>query len=647
MGGAGDETRMSDAIPSGAEPKEGGDESVQVPPWLHATAADLRDLDFEAPINGSTTADTGELSAQFQAALQPADKTNQPPDTPATRVFTMLSAVTGMRFKPEERHEPFGPMITFADGRRSAMPSDFRGTHVDLLAEMAKQAKNSALRARLADVCWLLDRRRGGLGSLAVAAYVETVQKADRGELKFRFEKEGGALQHDARDYLRRALQIGQAIGWDKAETIAAREVVISLRERASEIRAPVPVLWFGALDLDFGVSDPGLVAAAIDDVLGALPADTSSHAVVELWRLAARAYHLAKMDDDKYRCQSEAAERLVSDADAAVARQGSAILASHTLSAAIAQLHGIPGKKDLRLTLRHRLIDIQARIPEEMSVLSQELDLREIADKVEKVVGRVGLIDKLFILASLAPSPGPEELVKNAVEAIRNHPLSSLFGTAHLDHEGKVIHRTQGGGFGDGTHDSAVRQQIAQSETIRRQIVAFGQIEAARQTIANHHFLSEDVFSSLLQHSPFVPPDLLATFCRGFLRFFQGDFVSAAYILTPLLENSLRYVLRSSGHDVTIFDDATQTQEDRTISSLFEQMRNELDEVFTKAITADIENVFLNKPGPYLRHSLAHGLFHDGTPYGADAIYGCWLIFRLCLLPLFPHRAQLHLPFE
>jgi hypothetical protein len=138
---------------------------------------------------------------------------------------------------------------------------------------------------------------------------------------------------------------------------------------------------------------------------------------------------------------------------------------------------------------------------------------------------------------------------------------------------------------------------------------------------------------------------ELRATFARGFLQFFQGDFVGATYILTPLLENSLRHVLKMSGYDVSIFDDATQTQEDRTISSLFEQMRPELDSVFTKAITMDIDSVFLRKPGPYLRHSVAHGLLHDGAPYSPDAIYGCWFMFRLCLLPLFPHRKQFQIP--
>lgn len=163
-----------------------------------------------------------------------------------------------------------------------------------------------------------------------------------------------------------------------------------------------------------------------------------------------------------------------------------------------------------------------------------------------------------------------------------------------------------------------------------------------ARTAIMSQHFMPEDVLVLILQQSPFVPHELLGTFSRGFLRFFQGDFTSAAYILTPLLENSLRHVLRMNGHDVTTFDDASQTQQDRTISVLFEQMRDELDLAFTKPITTDIENVFLKHPGPHLRHDLAHGLAHDSTPYGSDAIYACWLIFRLCLLPLFPYHDQL-----
>jgi hypothetical protein len=621
-----------------------GDAPPPLPPWTRATAEDLADLDFEAPLNGATTADCNELSDLYRAAVTPDDGSAEPADTPAVRAFVMLSAVTGMHFKPEERNEPFGPMVVFADGRRSAVPSDFR-LHVDFLANMAERACHPVLRARLSDVCSLLDRKRGKLALAAIAAYTDIVQKTDVGELKYRFATEGGALQHEARDYLRRGLQIGRAVGWDKPETIAACDLVKRLRVQALANGELVPIHWFSDLDLGFVVSAPAEVGGSLDGVLATVPAGSDLHSVADLWRLAARAYQLANMDDDKNRCLAEAAEALVAEAEA---RQGgSAMLASHFLSAAIAQLHGIPGKKDRRTALHHRLIDIQSRVPEEMSVFSQELDLREIAERAQKAVTGVSLLDKLFIFAALSSSPDPEKLASNAVAAIKKYPLSSLLGGSHLDREGKFIHRTQGGGLGDGANDPAVRQQIAQGEIIRRKLVASGQIEAARHTILEQHLISDDVFGALLQYSPFVPSDLVNTFARAYARFFQGDFVSAIYILTPLLENSLRRVTKSNGHDVTIFDDATRTQQDRTISSLFEQMRPELDAILTTAITADIESVFLTKLGPHLRHALAHGLLHDADPYGADAIYACWLIFRLCLLPLYPYREWLRSKFN
>lgn len=634
---------MGDSDSDRSKSSEGAEDTAPVSPWLRASISDLQDLDFEAPIAGSISADARELSDLFRKSIQPADGTSEPPDSPSTRVAILLSSMTGMYFKPEESNEPFGPMVVFADGRRSAIPSDFRAGHVDLLAELAGRAQHPVLRTRLADICWLLDRKRAALGTMALAGYAEIMAKVDKGELHFRFADKDGVLQPDAQTHLRRALQIGRMLGWEKPECNAAREMVRLLRKRAAGLRALVPLHWFAELDLNFGVSDPLEVGVAIDEVLENVVSDAGSHVVIELWRLAAHAYRAAKRDEDRFRCQAAAAEKLVADADAAARKQNSAMVAAHWLSAAIAQLHGIPGKKERRTELRHKLIDIQARIPEEMSSFSHEIDLREIIEQTENAVRKGTLIEKLFAFASLSRSPEPEKLVRDAEESIRQHPLSSLFETSHMDHEGKVIHRTGGGGVGD-SNGAAIADQIARTEGIRRQLTAAGQIEPARMTIVTEHFLSDDLLRSLLQHSAFVPDDLVETFARGFLRFFQGDFVSALYILTPLLENSLRYVLKMSGYDVSIFDDATQTQEDRTISSLFEQMRAELDEIFTKPITTDIENVFLTKLGPHIRHAVAHGLLRDGSPYGPDAIYACWLIFRLCLLPLYPHRKQLNL---
>ncbi len=610
--------------------------TLQAPRWLRATLDDVLSVEFEAQIAGTLTADCYELFGLFQAATSQEEPSIEVPDTPATRVCMMLSAVTGMYFKPRDKNEPFSSRY-ISDSRRSAIPADFR-RQVDVLSLMAVRAQNPVLRARLSDVCWLLDKQRSALALAAVDAYTTVVQKVVEGELQFRFANECGEVRREARDYLQRALQIGRSVGWDKAETLAARELTSTLLQNAIATGALNAIHWFGTLALDFSLIDPVTLGDNLVNLFENPP--HHCHVAVEFWRLAARAYHLGKKEDGKNRCLSEAAERLVAEANSSNA---SPLLAAHFLSSAISALHGVPGKRDRRTELRHKLIDVQSHVLEEMVPISHDLDLTKYITDIKDKISSLGLIDQLFRFAKVSMSPDPQELRLEAIAATAEYPLASLFGGTHLDDEGKVIYRNRGAGSGDQPNESAIAEQIAQRENIRRTVTAHA-IEAARQTILDQHHLCEDIFRGLLRYSPFVPPDLIQTYSRGFARFFQGDSVSSVYILTPLLENSLRYVLKARGHDVTIFDDATQTQKDHTLSSLFQRMRQELDEIFSISITADIEHVFLTKPGPYLRHALSHGLLHDGDPYGPDALYGCWLIFRLCLLPLFPHSEKFQL---
>lgn len=618
-----------------------GAECDEVPYWLEATLDDVGDFDFEGPIAESEMANCDGLNTVYREAADFHERLGDEAAAPAARVFAMLSAVTSFHFKPNDRNAPFGAMMIM-EGRRSPIPDDFRGQPVAVLSDVAVRATNPVLKARLCDVCWLLERKRHELGRAAVGAYVDIVEGLDSGKLKDRLERDDPVLGLASRDALKRALTIGHVFGSDAAEVKRAREWLVAARARAIADGNPVPVHWFFEMDLDFGVSDPGKLACEIDAFLVSQNSRAKSHTVVDLWRLAARAYRVVKGQDGENRCRIAAAEALVTESE----QHASAMLASHWLSDAIAEYHGIPGTRERRTELRHKLIDVQAGIPDEMFSFSHPIGLKDIVEQVKaQLEEQTELIDLLFLFADLSHAPQPEQLTAEAIQSINDHPLSSLFAASFHDHEGKVIHRTGGGGFGDGEHGDASQTQIAQHERIRREIDVAGALGLARQHIKERHYIGEDVFHALLRHSPFVPHHLLRTYSIGFTRFFEGDYTSALYILTPMLENSLRHVLKTSGRDVTNFDDASQTQQDRTISVLFEQMRTEMEAIFGKAIIADIERVFSSKPGPSIRHDVAHGLLNDASPYGSDAIYGCWLIFRLCCIPLFSHREQIELP--
>src|ERR1700692_3839993 len=125
---------MANETKSDAEP-QGNEATETLPPiWPRATLVDLTDLEFESPIENSKSAESQELGELFRVAAGETD------DTPATRVFHMLSAAAGMLFRPKNWSEPFGAMVVFADGRRSSVAADFLGPPIEVLAAMAARA---------------------------------------------------------------------------------------------------------------------------------------------------------------------------------------------------------------------------------------------------------------------------------------------------------------------------------------------------------------------------------------------------------------------------------------------------------------------------------------------------------------------------
>ena len=75
------------------------------------------------------------------------------------RTYAMISAITSFYFKPQDQGEPFGPMMRM-EGRRSAQPSDFSKAYAYLLVPQIDRVAHVGVRARLADVVWVLDRKQ-------------------------------------------------------------------------------------------------------------------------------------------------------------------------------------------------------------------------------------------------------------------------------------------------------------------------------------------------------------------------------------------------------------------------------------------------------------------------------------------------------
>ncbi len=599
------------------------------PPWLMASIGDFAATDINAPLSGASTIDCMKASTLYGSA---ASAEGEKQNGAGQRAFSMLGAVCSFHFKPAESAEPFSPMLRSGE-RRSAQPSDFKGTPVNILAGQVERILHMGVRARVADVVWLLDHKHAAAGIAAVTSYGEIVQAIiDRSaSLRSADADEHG---YEIPGFLRRALQIGKSIGWDKSPVIRVRQLVAALRETAVKKKEINSFLRLGAIDLDFQISAPPIIATEAELLVN----EEKSHSTHSLLHCAARAYGRAKNQVGRDRCLLAAAEVLVTVADA---QKGSAMGETHWLEQAIAEMRRIPSAKARWRDLKHRLVDAQSRILDEMTSFSHSEDIAEVVEDARKSVAGKPLPEGLRTFAVLSRAPTPEQLEAAARQAISENPLSSIFSSTRYDSGGKPVHRHPGGSLFADDGKAALQKEIAQSEKLRRSLIATGVIEPMRQTIMTEHSIDENTIAVICQHSIFVPPHRAAIFASGLLHFMQGDMIAALHTLAPQLENSLRHLLRLHGHDVIKLND-DMTQEDVGLTTMLTRLRPELEEILGPAMIADIENVFAYRGGPHIRDRVAHGLISQWEPFGEDAIYACWIIYHLCCIPLLPHWKDL-----
>lgn len=618
------------------EPQEG---DKTTPDWLRATVEDVGLVDINAPLKGQQSADYRALSTLYR---EEAEVSKVAAKKTEFFVYIFVAAVLSMFMKEESPNEPFTSMIVMPEAGRSAAGKDFVGK-AEVLSSIADHSTHPLIRARCADLAWLLQRRMARLAQVAIDSYVQAAQLAASGGVMFSFGSEKGSFHPDVKKWLARALQISRGARKQGVIISSLHDVVRSMLIRAIEEKFHVGVLWYARLCLDFELKEYEVLGRDVENALRSLQPNLGPQFEAQIWKLVAECFHYANLKDDQYRCIVEAAEVLVRQA---MDTPQSAMVKAHILSDAVSQLQGIPGHKERRNEIKALLVDVQATVNDEMSIISHEIDLGEPIEAIKEHFESIELIDQIFDFALIDRPRSIIVLREEAMRQIADHPMTYLFQTTIIDKHGKVIEKASSDKIGDPSEDT-IKHVICNNEGLRRQLVVAGQIEIARRIIVQNSYLDENFLVPLIGGSPFIPSDLRRTYVYGLTRFLQGDFVAATYVLTPLLEAMVRHLLKQSGVDVSKFMDSTETQEDYTISGLFVSFRQQLNEILTQSYVECIDNIFLSKFGPHVRHTVSHGLMNDDGPFGTDTIYGCWLIFRLCMLPLLPYRDQVKAHFE
>lgn len=596
-------------------------------PFPLVTLDDFHAVNFQAVAATTDSANCAVLARLYGEAAHNARAVAREAEA---RVFSVLNSVCGQHFKPGDPAEPFGPMWV-TGGQRSAIPQDFKGEQAAVFQNLLPEIAHPGLRARLAEMVWLNDRKAHEAARVAIMAYCEAANALLDGRLKDQFPDHGPASMEQL-CLVERALQIARMIGKRGQLPDQLTETAIRLYKDAKATMEPVPFARIAEQLLRFRVVEASVIAGDAETVAkGSTRGATNPLAVKHVWDCAAHARELAGDTEAARECRLKGIDQTI----AMRGHVSGAAAEAHWLRTAIAELRGIPGTQDQREELRIEMRRLQERSVDEVGSFQIPLDLEEMRAGVTKIFGDFTLPMALGHFANLAQSRTIEELKQEAKGGIKDAPLFAMMGGVHYDGEGKITAETEGAPTEGEPSEDWYKIRIAHNLRFCRHVTVAGKIDPGREAITTNFQLSEVNFRAIAAFSPFIPATHRRTFALGFARLMQGDFLSAAHLLIPQLENSVRYVLHSSSKDSSkIMPD--MLQEDRPLSALIDQFRPELEGIFSAPIILEIELLFTHNSGPALRHDFAHGKIPDGACYDIDVIYACWFIYRLACIPLF-----------
>ncbi|ASU39434.1 hypothetical protein hmeg3_14805 [Herbaspirillum sp. meg3] len=549
-------------------------------------------------------------------------------DLPSAHAFRLLSHLCLFSLRTNDG-DTFSPRFQI-DGRRSPLPIDFAGEQTIQLAEAISTFTPPLLLARVADTVWYNDRSRWQIALVAVSAYCACANQLLSGTIRSQFSAPGNDIDFDAFTYFERALEISAQANRKAPFPIEINETFELLYKKTRDSAEFVGFVRMAEMAARSGLRTWEQVSV---DALGiAIEADSRNLYPVfrqKIWEIAATAFRRQKNKEQEQICRGKVADAMLAMRSCV---SGAGAKASWTMDA-IGYLRDAGGFKVRieELTLELRALQVDAL--EEMVTFEHSLDLTEELDEVNKAFSELSLSNALRLFVGLAPTPKIGELNERAIKG-QESSFHSNFSSHQVDQQGKVISITPSADEGGKLNPEWLKAQRSSNLSFERKYYVSSRIEPARRIFTEKFPVGTYCFDPIVEASPFVPPGHEFIFSLGFSSFFQGDYVRAAHILIPQLEASLRYLLEVAGTPSDKIK-ADLLQEDRSLSGILTSMRHQLEQLFGPDLTEEIDLLFHHKPGPSLRHEMAHGKFTTGHCYHDDAIYACWWMYRMTATPL------------
>ncbi|GBE56086.1 hypothetical protein BMS3Bbin16_00284 [archaeon BMS3Bbin16] len=536
-------------------------------------------------------------------------------------VLYLLGGIASLILNPDNQSEPFGPLAVFPTSR-SAIIDDFTDEHLTILNEILPNIDDPELKSRIADVLWIVKRDHEA-AEIAINAYLESADVLEDPE----------KWTHSAKR-IERSLRLAAQLGKNAGHVDT---VILHIESVLDKYDGEDP-LYFSHRLMDFLIEfqrgDNKKYASLSEKIAIKSESDGNWSRVRAYWETKAKWHALESKPDAERAAKIRAAETYVKEAGVAIKREKpSFMLASAHLQFAIEAYRRIGEEKEKIKEIHKLLLEHQEKSVKELKEVSTEINLEDTAKAaVERVKGK-SLFDALFALATLVSSPKVTLLQDDVENLAKDYPVRHLFPTSIVNDSGRITGKMPNMLSNDPKEaEKAKRAQMFEQARFHHELNTQGIIEPARRQINLDHNIRTRDFFRIVTNNPFVPPGRELIFAKGLQAGMEGDFIVAAHLLIPQLENSVRYVLSQHGV-ITSGVDSDGIQDERSLNTTLYHLKAQ--DIFGEDVLFDLQGLLVERFGYNLRNLLAHGLLAQNSFYILQIRYLWWLTLHLCCLPI------------
>lgn len=563
---------------------------------------DFVNCNWEEVVENSGEKTCRSYSRVFRNKSQEAEQAG---NTKIQIALAILSGITFPALKSESPEQPFHYMEVI---------DNISEEYLTVLEEWVSDLSDYELKARVADILWIRNKRKYKMAQTAIDSYLESAK----------------LLEHPERwplsvDRIERAIRLAS----HSNQKAYIQKVVAHIESVLTKYNGEDPLFLSAKLMKllqDFKEGEPSKYAPIAEKAARRSEAESNWHKARYYWEVAIVWHRKNKNPEQERLASLSYAETYVKEAEDKIKQTPPSYLdASRFLIQAIQALTNIGGNQRRIEEIHQTLLDYKQKSTLEMQRFSVKLDMSGIHGQImDKIKGKK-LNEALSTLAFLFNPTPVSEIKERTQEVIDSSIFKDCVTSIYVNDTGKIVGHNPS--FEDEMYRTAVRFQYVQAEAI---------IEPARYQINLEHYVKISDFYSIVVNNPFVPRGREEIYATGLYAGLTGDFLVAAHLLIPQIEHSLRCLLQGRGKITSWLDKGIQ--DEYIMSVLFDKHEAELKEILGEDIAFDLIGLLNRKGfGSNLRNLMAHGLMNSNDFYTAPIIYLWWLTLRLCFLPLIP----------